>query len=174
MSQNSLLIPTTGALSGLSLVNDCNNAFDTLNTLSSGVSAPSSPTAGQFWHDITVKVINIRSLDNTTWIPLFYVDETGFGATLLKGRTVTAGTVTMTNLDGIVNINHAGTVAVAGAPSRTPFKPYTIKDSGGHALANNITYTPSSGTIDGAATLLLTQNYDSATIYWDGTNEFTM
>lgn len=174
MAQSTVILPTTGTLSGIALVTAINAANQTLLTNSSGTSAPSVIVAGQFWHDTTANVLNIRSMDNTAWIPLFYFDETNFGSTILKGRTVTASSATMTNADGIVNIDHAGAVTVAGASGRTPFKPYTIKDSGGNAYANNITYTPNSGDIDGAATLLITQNYDSVTIYSDGTNEFTM
>ena len=93
---------------------------------------------------------------------------------LLFGRTVATGAVVMLNADDIVNVNHAGTVTVTGATGRTPWKPYTIKDSGGNAAANNITYTPATGTIDGAASVKIQQNYDSLTIYSDGTNEFIL
>lgn len=92
------------------------------------------------------------------------------------GRTTSSLTVAMTNSDGIVNITgtSTGAVAVTGAAGRTAWKPYTIKDAAGNAGANNATYTPDSGTIDGMASILLQQNHDSLTIYSDGTNEFTM
>ena len=78
MSQNSLTLPTTGTVSGLQMTQDTNNALDTLNTLSSGASAPSSPVAGQLWHDTTNNILKLRSLDNTSWIPLFYLNEASY------------------------------------------------------------------------------------------------
>lgn len=47
-----------------------------------------------------------------------------------------------------------------------------IKDTGGNATANNITITPASGTIDGDASLVLSTDYDSVTLFTDGTNFF--
>src|SRR5580700_3657900 len=78
MSQNSLTLPTTGTVSGLQMTQFANNALDTLNTMSSGASAPSSPEAGQLWHDTTNNILKLRSLDNTTWIPLFYLNESSY------------------------------------------------------------------------------------------------
>src|SRR5580698_1430354 len=80
MSQNSLVLPTTGTVSGLEIVQAINNATDTLNTLASGASAPSSPEAGQLWHDTTNNILKLRSLDNTTWIPLTYLNESAYVA----------------------------------------------------------------------------------------------
>lgn len=92
------------------------------------------------------------------------------------GRTAKTSPVTMKDGDQIVNVNLTtpGAVAITGASVRTAFKPYTIKDAAGSAATYNITYTPASGTIDGAASILIQQNYDALTIYSDGTNEFTM
>ncbi len=78
MSQNSIVLPTTGTVSGLQMTQDTNNALDTLNTLASGASAPGSPEAGQLWHDTTANIIRIRSLDNTTWIPLYNLNESSY------------------------------------------------------------------------------------------------
>src|ERR1700735_2592333 len=75
MSQNALILPTTGTVSGLTMTQDTNAALDTLNTLASGASAPSSPEAGQLWHDATNNTIYIFSLDSTSWIPLFSLNE---------------------------------------------------------------------------------------------------
>lgn len=75
MSQNSLILPTAGQVSGLQMTQFTNQALDTLNTLSSGIAAPVTIQPGQFWHDTTMNIINIRNLTNTAWIPLFYLDE---------------------------------------------------------------------------------------------------
>lgn len=78
MSQNSLVLATSGTLSGLAAVQGINAALDTLNTLASGASAPGSPEPGQFWHDTANKLLKIRSMDNTTWIVVGALDETNY------------------------------------------------------------------------------------------------
>ena len=80
MSQNALVVPTSGTLSGLAAVQAINAAIDTLNTLSSGASAPSSPEAGQFWHDTGNKILKLRSQDNTAWIAITTLDEVNYVA----------------------------------------------------------------------------------------------
>jgi len=57
-----------------------NNALDTLNTLASGATAPSSPEAGQLWHDTTNSLLKIRSLDNTAWIPVLQLNEAAYSS----------------------------------------------------------------------------------------------
>jgi len=78
MSQNSLVLPTTGTVSGLQMTQAANNALDTLNTLASGASAPASPEAGQLWHDTTNNLLKLRSMDNTTWISLLQLNESAY------------------------------------------------------------------------------------------------
>src|SRR5579883_407542 len=80
MSQNSLTLPTTGTVSGLQMTQYVNNALDTLNTLASGSSAPSSPEAGQLWHDTTNSLLKVRSIDNTSWIPFLQISESAYAA----------------------------------------------------------------------------------------------
>lgn len=60
MSQNSLSLPTTGTLSGLSLVEGINSALDTLNTMNSGGSAPLNPEACMWWIDTANGLIKQR------------------------------------------------------------------------------------------------------------------
>lgn len=80
MSQNTTILPTTGTVSGLQMTQATNNALDTLNTLALGASAPSSPAAGQLWHDTTNNLLKLRSLDNSAWITLFALNETAYQA----------------------------------------------------------------------------------------------
>lgn len=80
MSQNSLVLPTTGTVSGLQMTQNTNQALDTLNTLASGASAPASAEAGQLWHDTTNNLLWIRSLDNTTWIPFLQLNESAYAS----------------------------------------------------------------------------------------------
>jgi len=76
MSQNSLVLPTTGTVSGLQMTGYTNLALDSLNTLNSGAAAPASPEAGQLWHDTFFNQLKIRDLANTTWIAMGALDET--------------------------------------------------------------------------------------------------
>jgi hypothetical protein len=46
---------------------------------------------------------------------------------------------------------------------------YLIKDCKGDAATNNITITPASGTIDGAATYVINTNRGSVSVTYDGT-----
>jgi hypothetical protein len=90
MSQNSLALPTSGTLSGLAAVQGINAAIDTLNTLASGASAPSSPEAGQLWHNTSTNTLNIRSLDNTTWIAIGTLNESGYTFNATSAATLSA------------------------------------------------------------------------------------
>lgn len=76
MSQNSLVLPTTGTVSGLQMTQNVNYALDTLNTLNSGASVPGTTEAGMLWHDTTNNVLKIRNLANNAWILLGAIDET--------------------------------------------------------------------------------------------------
>ena len=76
MSQNSIILPTTGTVSGLQMTQYTNLALDTLNTLFAGLAAPSSPEAGQFWHDTNNNQLKIRDIANSTWIVVGNIDET--------------------------------------------------------------------------------------------------
>jgi hypothetical protein len=85
-------------------------------------------------------------------------------------NTGTTDTITSTACGTLVTENNASSVAVAittaGFSSGNYF---TVKNFG----AGVATYTPSSGTIDGAATLVCKQN-QSADIYFDSTNFKTL
>lgn len=77
-----------------------------------------------------------------------------------------------------------GTLLVKGSgargvtlPSAAKFRAgnrIILKDAAGSAAAGNITFTPASGTIDGAATLVFSSNYQTSTLVTDGTNWFTV
>lgn len=90
-----------------------------------------------------------------------------------KVRVVTAaGAVTVSaTTDNIVIVNKTtGAATTVNLPaSPTTGLTYTIKDGKGDAATNNITITPAAGTIDGAATSVISTNYGSRDIVYNGT-----
>lgn len=93
------------------------------------------------------------------------------GSTTLSVRVVTAaGSVTTTSADDVVIINKTvgAATAVSLYASPTAGDNIQIKDGKGDAAANNITITPAAGTIDGAATLVLNINRQSAWLCYSG------
>lgn len=83
-----------------------------------------------------------------------------------RDNTATTDTITSADKGAIVTESNAGSVAVAITTAgfvSTDF--FTIKNKG----AGLATYTPSSGTINGAGTITCGQN-QSADLYFDGTN----
>lgn len=88
----------------------------------------------------------------------------------VRSNTATTDTITNADRGTIVTENNAS--AIAAAITTTGFVStdyFTIKNIG----AGVATYTPSSGTIDGAATLVCKQN-QSADLTFDGTNYHTL
>ena len=84
MSQGSLVIPTTGTLSGLQLVNAINDAVDNLVTNASGSTDPSTLSGGvkpySFWLDTSVSpnVLRMRNAANTAWAAMGTISGTNF------------------------------------------------------------------------------------------------
>jgi hypothetical protein len=75
MSQNALVLPTTGTLSGTTLVTDINSALDTLNTVNLGSSAPATTEGGMLWNDTGTNALWRRNAANSAWIKLGSFDE---------------------------------------------------------------------------------------------------
>ena len=71
MSQNSLTIGNVTAASARTAMN---NALDTLKTLHSGASAPSSPSAYMLWFETDTKKLQIY--DGAQWIVIGTLDTT--------------------------------------------------------------------------------------------------
>lgn len=101
MSQNSLVLPTTGTLAGLTLVSGLNSAIDSLNTLNSGGSAPSTTEADQWWMDTTNGLLKQRDGGNANWIIQAIrgiangggVRHSGFGSNIAASTTLTASQI---------------------------------------------------------------------------------
>lgn len=94
-------------------------------------------------------------------------------------QTVSAATATVNAHTLFVAVAYTATGAVTvtmpAIASCPPGRRYIIKDTGSNANTNNITIaTPSSETIDGAATLAITADDGVATLLNDGSNWFTV
>ncbi len=92
-------------------------------------------------------------------------------------RTVTgAGAITVSaTTDYIICVNkgtgEATTVNLPATPATGSV--YIIKDCKGDANTHNITITPAAGNIDGAGTSVMSTNYGSTGVVYDGTQWYT-
>lgn len=112
------------------------------------------------------------SADNTTGnytnqnVRDFIVTVVPTGATFTSGASVTMSTTSLV-------INKASGSATAVTLPVAPVtwtQTYRIKDGKGDAATNNITVTPSSGTIDNQASVVMSINGMSLDFAFDGTN----
>lgn len=156
MSQNSIILPTTGTVSGLSMTQDTNNAINTLATDFSGASAPSSPLPGQTWHDTTNNIIKYFSLDSTTWIQLFNLNETAYLATPANlSQTITPqGRLTLSSNTPVMISDVAGATSIYYTPYQGGVLPlfngtlFTLPIFTQLTLTLNSTFHPASGVFD--------------------------
>lgn len=87
-------------------------------------------------------------------------------------RVVTAaGAITVTVTDDMVVVNKTTGAATAVTLPATPVtgSNYTIKDGKGDASTNAITVSPAAGTIDGAANIVIDQDYGARVFVYNGT-----
>lgn len=106
MSQGSLVIPNTGTLSGLQLVNAINDAIDNLVTQASGSTDPSTLTGGvkpfSMWLDTSVypNVLRMRNAANTAWASIGTISANNFIPDLSNADIATALGYTPVNKAG--------------------------------------------------------------------------
>lgn len=99
------------------------------------------------------------------------------GSITVNTTTLNSATYDLVSTDYILHVTYTTTGAVTSLtlPSAQTVNGRTIiiKDAGGNAATNNITVdTEGAETIDGAATAVINGNYDSISIYSDGSNWF--
>jgi hypothetical protein len=104
-SQNNLYNPTTGTLSGLTMVQGFNNAIDSVNTCNSGASAPGNqlsgaPSAGNCWYNTATGAVQFY--DGTNWLTAGYIDATNhvFTPVVGGGASASVASASTTNLCG--------------------------------------------------------------------------
>ena len=106
MSQGKLVIPNTGILSGLQLVNAINDAVDNLVTNASGSTDPSTLSGGvkpySFWLDTSVSpnVLRMRNAANTAWASIGTISANNFIPNLEFADILTALGYTPVNKAG--------------------------------------------------------------------------
>ena len=73
----------------------------------------------------------------------------------------------------LVDYTATGVVTIAlPDPAGFVMKMLQLNDTGGNASVNNITVDAGASTINGAATYTMNTNYESLTLYCDGTEFF--
>jgi microcystin-dependent protein len=168
-SQNNLSSPTTGTVSGLNLVNNYNNALDSLNTANSGATAPTnqlsgSASIGNWWLNLTAAPYLLGMYDGAQWAPLASLDPTahawnvqigGGAATLASASTVDLCSTPRNYLtiSGTTSITSFGSTCPAGVVKLVTFSGALI-----------LTYNATSLIIPGAASVQPTSPGDQATL----------
>ena len=153
-AQNPIVIPNTGTLSGLSLVNKTNDALATLNTGWSGSSAPSTPATGQTWLDTSaVGIIAVKRYDGTQWVVEQTIDSTnhvlfnpigGGSATLASASTTDIGSKT----EALISITGTTTISSFGSSLGTGQSKVLVFSG-----ALTLTYNATSMILPGAANI---------------------
>lgn len=89
----------------------------------------------------------------------------------VRYHTAPAAVTVAGGLDDVIAVNKstAGATAVTLPAGPTTGDCYTIVDAKGDAAGNNITISPSAGTINGAATSVINSNYGFRTYIFNGT-----
>lgn len=111
MSQDTIVLPTTGTVTGLEMTQNANAALLALATLNSGTSAPATTYAYMLWADTTNALLKQRNAANSAWIT---IGELAVG--IAKGTDITAAATTSISAatGEVVDVTHAsGTVAIS-------------------------------------------------------------
>ncbi len=87
----------------------------------------------------------------------------------IKVVTPAAYPYTTTAQDALIKVDTSSARTITPLASPTTGQKHIIKDTVGSAAANNITVTPSGKNIDGSASHVITTNYGSITIIYNGT-----
>ncbi len=132
-SQNALLSPTTGTVSGLQLTNNYNNALDSLNTCNSGATAPTNQltgiaSLGNCWLNTTSNPYPKQTYDGANWLTPYWIDvvnhmtdvKIGGGSTSLASASTddlcgtSVAPMAYISITGTTTINSFGSTCNAG------------------------------------------------------------
>ena len=128
---------------------------------------PTSPLEGDLqFSDGTARAAGLWQYLSGSW------QQFGGGGSSLD---IESQSSSFTAADGKTYLVNTGTAVVVTLPSPSSNAEISIKDSTGGANSNNITInTPGAETIDGAANLVLSSNYESVRLVSDGSNWFIL
>lgn len=126
-AQSSCVMPNTGTVSGLTLVNDITACAGSLLSLYSGATAPASPTTYMLWEDTSGALPVLRQYDGANWNIIFTLDPTnhfaimpigggGIGA-ITAASTTDVGAVPQAavKINGTTTITSFGTSSILGS-----------------------------------------------------------
>lgn len=168
MSQNSLVIPNTGTLSGLTMVNDVNALADSLNTVNSGGSAPASAAACSLWADTTTSILKQRNPANTAW---GFIDSMDDSIPLIKSSNYTA---LISDYKSLIVATAALTITLPLASVVGSRWRLSVLNSSTTASPNVVSIARAGGdTFDqDAATSVIVPQGGVVEVYCDGTSKF--
>lgn len=132
MSQNSTVLPTSGTLTGLGLVQKVNDALDTIASNMSGATDPGSIGAHRLWADTQNGLLKLRNGNNDGWTVLGGLSDLG----IQSGRQVTAaasGTgdaLTATFVPAVASLINGMSLCVRSNGSNTVTTPTFTPNSG--------------------------------------------
>lgn len=121
----------------------------------------------------------IATTDSVTFSDIIISNNSQFGGVIRNKRTATSvdynpSALTTDYLIAVTDtsVARAVTISTEDVQSGSTSSPriMIVKDESGNAGTNNITVALESGNIDGAANFVINGNYNSVTIYLDGTN----
>jgi hypothetical protein len=171
---------STGAVLGVaSITGTANQVTASASTGAVTLSLPQSiatSSTPQF-AGLTIAGAGAVSIGSTTAGTMNNVAIGATTASTIKVTGMTVGyasvaTTPYTASDSTMIIGTRSGAAAITLPTNTAGRMLVVKDEQGNAGTSNITITPASGTIDGAASYVLSQNYGSITLYGNGTNWF--
>ncbi len=115
-------MPTTGTVSGLTLVQDINACYAALLTNNSGATAPtnapSGPVTGQVWLDTSTTPNPVRIYSGSAWLIVGYLDaSSGVWTPPIGGGRDTVASATTTDLCS----KAPGTLTITGSTTITSF-----------------------------------------------------
>lgn len=170
-SQNALSSPATGTVSGLQLTNNYNNAIDSLNTCSSGSTAPTNqlsgaPSLGNCWLNTTSIPYPVSRYDGSSWLTPFWLDATNhYTDVKIGGGVATVASASSVDLCASANAPQA-VISISGTVTINSFgstcNPGHVKILSFQA---SLTITNSGSLILPGATNIVTQAGDQAAIY---------
>lgn len=108
---------------------------------------------------------------------LFFVGLASYATGRLITQEVDAATADYAAQSDIVLVGYTATGSVTLSllsPASYARRVLQVNDTGGNASVNNITVDAGASTINGAATYVMNVNYESLTLYCDGTEFFVI